>query len=163
MEALLAALGRDIAVADSTIAGQTERSLCILLAEDNKINQRVAVTMLKEVGHRVEVVENGLEVLRALGARSFDLVLMDVQMPEMDGLEATAQWRRDEGGDVHIAHRRADGQRHARGPRRLPGLRHGRLRSQTGAQGGALCRHRTGAGRSTRRRNGMGRREFGTR
>jgi PAS domain S-box-containing protein len=65
------------------------RSLNILLAEDNPVNQKVAVRMLENRGHHVTVVCNGKEALAATGRRTYDLVLMDVQMPEMDGLEAT--------------------------------------------------------------------------
>jgi CheY-like chemotaxis protein len=69
------------------------RSLSILLAEDNVVNQRVASRLLEKRGHRVVVAVNGREALKALEEKSYDLVLMDVQMPEIDGLEATAKIR----------------------------------------------------------------------
>jgi CheY-like chemotaxis protein len=74
------------------------RSRSVLLAEDHKVNQQVAVRLLSRRGHRVTVVANGQEVLDALDHASFDLVLMDLQMPTMGGLEATARIREREAG-----------------------------------------------------------------
>ena len=69
--------------------GATESSLRILLAEDNSVNQMVAVRMLDRLGYGADVAATGLEVLEALERQTYDVVLMDVQMPEVDGLEAT--------------------------------------------------------------------------
>jgi two-component system sensor histidine kinase/response regulator len=73
--------------------GDSSKSLHILLAEDNAVNQKLAIRMLEKRGHRVALAINGREALKALEKGSYDLVLMDVQMPEMDGLEATTLLR----------------------------------------------------------------------
>jgi CheY-like chemotaxis protein len=65
----------------------------ILLAEDNIINQKVAVGLLNNIGYSADVANNGLEVLAALDLRPYDLILMDCQMPELDGYETTAKVR----------------------------------------------------------------------
>ena len=75
---------------------QRRRSLNLLLAEDNAVNQKLAVKLLEKRGHRVTLAGNGKEALAALTRNDFDLVLMDVQMPVMDGLEATSQLRMQE-------------------------------------------------------------------
>jgi CheY-like chemotaxis protein len=130
----------------------------VLVAEDNEINRRVALAMLERIGCRVETVVNGREALEAQASRRYDLVLMDVQMPEMDGLTATAAIR---------ARERASGHRppiiamtaHGRGPRPVHRRRHGRLHLQTGeirraaGEGRAVGRQgdlATGDGGSTR-------------
>lgn len=75
---------------------KTNRPRNILLAEDHKLNQVVVGLMIKEIGHTMAVAETGVEVLNMLKAQHFDLILMDIQMPEMDGLQATAAIRQQE-------------------------------------------------------------------
>jgi two-component system, sensor histidine kinase and response regulator len=77
-------------------------SLRILLAEDNLVNQKVAMGMLGKMGHKVTLAKNGLEALEQWRQSNFDLILMDVQMPEMNGLQATVQIRQEEATGAHV-------------------------------------------------------------
>lgn len=101
LDSIIAALGITTADELAPQAAAQERlnhitPLRILLAEDGLVNQKVAVSLLEQRGHRVTVANNGQEALTALDRESFDVVLMDVQMPAMDGFEATALIRQKE-------------------------------------------------------------------
>jgi signal transduction histidine kinase/ActR/RegA family two-component response regulator len=87
----------------SKLTEKVDRPLHVLLAEDNPINQELAVELLEMRGHSVRIAGNGVEVLAALERESFDVVLMDVQMPEMDGFQATKAIRsREKQSGAHI-------------------------------------------------------------
>ena len=96
MEAILRGIGlyggpayQHPSVRDPSNQSASRKPLSILLAEDSRPNQKVAVSMLSRYGHTITIAENGLEALGLLTHQTFDVVLMDVQMPEMDGLTAT--------------------------------------------------------------------------
>ncbi len=92
-----------LAAAATQQASDNGRKYRILVAEDNPVNQKVARIVLEKHGHQVVMVDNGRNVLEALQNDTFDLVLMDVQMPEMDGLEVTEVIREQEkGSGAHI-------------------------------------------------------------
>jgi CheY-like chemotaxis protein len=107
-DAMLGALGRSPEKPASTVTAISRsslRPLRILLAEDNVVNQRVAIGLLEQAGHAVTLAVDGREALTAVEKQTFDLVLMDIQMPEMSGWEATAAIRAQErgrGGHVPI-------------------------------------------------------------
>jgi signal transduction histidine kinase/CheY-like chemotaxis protein len=103
-EAIVRALGGDgqdsdvapPALSSAQDARDPAAFMRILVAEDNPINQRLAKRLLEKRGHQVLVAGNGRQALEALKKESFDLVFMDVQMPQMDGVQATAEIRREE-------------------------------------------------------------------
>lgn len=105
----------------------------VLVAEDNVVNQEIAAMMLERAGCRLDVVRDGREALQAVSQRDYDLVLMDCQMPVMDGYEAVRRIRQREAspgrqvGRAASPHSGADGQRHAGGPPPVPRRWHGRL------------------------------------
>ena len=84
-----------------SLAEQKANGYKILLAEDHAVNRKLALTLLQRAGHQVEAVENGLMAVEAARRNRYDLILMDVQMPEMDGFEATQLIRAHEGTGRH--------------------------------------------------------------
>jgi CheY-like chemotaxis protein len=107
-DAIVQSLGAYVAEAESSetqIAARMQRSLKVLVAEDSMINQKLAEAVLKGAGHEVVLVNDGQEALAAIESQDFDLVLMDVQMPVMDGFEAVSKIRETEkrtGGHIPI-------------------------------------------------------------
>jgi CheY-like chemotaxis protein len=99
LSSLLAAIGRlDQLPQSAIVALHVPAVSChILVVEDNRVNQAVAIGMLQKLGHSHAIANSGLEALSLLATQSFDLVLMDVQMPEMDGFTATRKIRDEEG------------------------------------------------------------------
>jgi signal transduction histidine kinase/CheY-like chemotaxis protein len=101
LSAILAVVGQNLTIPEPLTptprkpAAQS-KALHILLAEDNRVNQMVASRILEKMGHTITVANNGAEALALLAAHSFDLVLMDIQMPQMDGLSATKTLRQQE-------------------------------------------------------------------
>ncbi|MCC5841300.1 MAG: response regulator [Opitutales bacterium] len=85
------------------LPGHSNRGLRILVAEDNVVNAKVLMLMVKKLGHTVELVDNGQHALERATSEPFDLILMDLQMPVMDGLTATRHLRaREQGGQIRL-------------------------------------------------------------
>jgi len=105
LDAIFTVMGTSLREAAAMAArpAQATRSLKILLAEDNLVNQRLASRLLEKQGHQVTIVPDGVQALAAFDKHEFDVILMDVQMPELDGFEATIQIRaREQGHGRHV-------------------------------------------------------------
>ncbi len=93
--------GNTLVTRDTLHEAALRERIPVLLAEDNAVNQKVAVRMLEKLGYHADVASNGAEALEALERKEYSVVLMDVQMPQMDGYEATAAIRECEGASRH--------------------------------------------------------------
>ena len=144
-ESLAPAAGNRFSLEEArAISDLVVENLSILLAEDNKMNQKVAINMLKKLGHTVTVAQNGKEAVDLYQKGGFHLILMDGQMPEMDGMEATRAIRAleaaapDPNARIPILALTANAMKGDR--ERFSGLRHGRLYHQAHqAKGPGRC------------------------
>jgi len=92
---------KDPSPASTPVLSSEDTPPHLLLVEDNKINQKLALALLGKLGFSVDTAENGLEAITATNNNHYDLILMDMQMPEMGGIEATRHIRTQDGSNAH--------------------------------------------------------------
>jgi len=122
------------------VSASRPAGLDILLAEDNLVNQQVAIAMLSKGGHRIDIANDGIEALMMASKKQYDVILMDVQMPNMSGIDATKKNPPPAGTRRRNPHCRHDRQCHGGRPRNLSRGRHGRLRLETDRPQSPVCR-----------------------
>ena len=131
-----------------------KRTVRLLLVEDNSVNQKLEMRVLEKMGHQVSLAVNGRQAIEMVEVQSFDLILMDIQMPVMGGVEATRMIRASANRSAASADCGDDSERHDRRRGKISGGRYGRLYLKTNSRGraeggaGQICGQQPRATRS---------------